>query len=280
MSCNPVSLSQALQQIAEYIKVDPVDLHQYALEDTIGGFHADESLRKWPTGSLWAVEGQILYALVRALKPRRVLELGTYHGCSATHILAAMKANGRGELVCVDNGIDAPGATEIGYMIPAQYLDSVSIANQDIMEFLDRDEPKARGFDIIFEDGMHDPIQVAKVWDETSRGLLNNGGVIISHDACHFLVGDQVQDGIRAGGHDDFQTYLIAPSDCGLAIKRMSNPALFGESWRAFGESGHTTKRKNETLETADGDMLEIVDAPPAETIKEKPKRGRKKKTQ
>lgn len=276
MSCNPVSLSQALQQIAEYIKVDPVDLHQYALEDTIGGFHADESLRKWPTGSLWAVEGQVLYALVRALKPRRVLELGTYHGCSATHIASALKANGGGELVCVDNGVDAPNAPSIGYLIPDNLLDYISLANQDILEFLKRDDLKANGFDFIFEDGMHNPEQIGLTWEKAGGNLLMGTGVIVSHDACHFLVGNQVQDSIRTAGINDFQTYLIAPSDCGLAIKQFIKTPVFGETWRKY--EGMDSVIVPGYIQTADGDTLEIVDAPPAETIKEKPKRGRKPK--
>jgi predicted O-methyltransferase YrrM len=41
----------------------------------------------------------LLYALVRALKPRLVVETGTFSGISSTYIARAMKENGRGQLI-------------------------------------------------------------------------------------------------------------------------------------------------------------------------------------
>src|SRR5688500_4675763 len=51
-------------------------------------------------------DGAILYRLVRELRPRSVLELGSGVGGSAAAILAALRANGSGSLVTVE------GATE------------------------------------------------------------------------------------------------------------------------------------------------------------------------
>jgi hypothetical protein len=51
------------------VKADPQELIGYAAEDTLGGYHWDERQRQFPSGSLWQVEGQMLYALVRWLKP-------------------------------------------------------------------------------------------------------------------------------------------------------------------------------------------------------------------
>lgn len=44
----------------------------------------------------------ILYALVRALQPSRILEIGTRHGGSASIIAAALEDNGRGHIVGLD----------------------------------------------------------------------------------------------------------------------------------------------------------------------------------
>ncbi len=41
----------------------------------------------------------LLYAVVRALKPRLVVETGTFSGVSSTYIARAMKENGRGRLI-------------------------------------------------------------------------------------------------------------------------------------------------------------------------------------
>lgn len=38
--------------------------------------------------------GSFFYGIVRALRPRQVVELGTYHGYSAVHMAAAMRDNG------------------------------------------------------------------------------------------------------------------------------------------------------------------------------------------
>ena len=72
--------------IAAQVHIDAAQLYQYAMSDTLGGYHIDESQRRWPMGSLWGVEGQILYALVRILKPRRVVQIGGWVGCSAMHL--------------------------------------------------------------------------------------------------------------------------------------------------------------------------------------------------
>jgi predicted O-methyltransferase YrrM len=221
-----MNFTQTITAIANQLRLDPVELDLWANEDLIGGYHADERYRKWPTGSIWGVEGQILYALIRALKPDSVLELGTYHGCSATHILAALKANGKGTLVCVDNGSNAPYAPAIGHLIPDELRDIVTLIDRDVVEYV---QDTTQSYDFIFEDAMHSPAQVEAIWSAAVRGLLNPGGVMVSHDAMHFLVGDDVLRGIGEAlvsvpTSDWPYTYLTEPSDCGLAIWRKSKP--------------------------------------------------------
>ena len=46
--------------------------------------------------------GQLLYALVRAMRPTTVLEFGTGHGFSTLHIAAALRDNGEGQLVSAE----------------------------------------------------------------------------------------------------------------------------------------------------------------------------------
>src|SRR3990167_10454525 len=108
-------LHSALEQIASAYSLDANALIAYAAEDLETGWDHGEG--EWPTGSIWQVEGQVLYALVRALKPARVLELGTWYGCSATHILQALEANGYGALLVLDNHVQG-GPAAIGDMIP------------------------------------------------------------------------------------------------------------------------------------------------------------------
>ena len=191
-------------------------LAEYGHEDPHGGWDANEG--GWPIGSIWSIEGRYLYSLVRATKPARVLELGTFHGCSATHIAAALLKNDKGKLTCVDNSwdfrtVDWQGT--VGHMIPDEYRTRIKIVDDDIPTFIDSAKAK---FDIIFEDGDHDPATIEIVWGK-ARKLLKAGGLLITHDAMHFVVGQDIRAAIEALGFEP--TYLLpAPSDCGFAFWR------------------------------------------------------------
>src|SRR5439155_10300973 len=52
------------------------------------------------------------YAMVRALRPRRVVETGIHDGLGSTALLAALRRNGSGELVSID---PKPGT---GWLVP------------------------------------------------------------------------------------------------------------------------------------------------------------------
>lgn len=45
----------------------------------------------------------ILYGLIRSMKPKVVVEVGTYRGFSASWMAQALKENGSGHLYCIDN---------------------------------------------------------------------------------------------------------------------------------------------------------------------------------
>lgn len=208
-------LEAALTRIASAYQLDAPQLITYANEDRHTGW--DKGAGQWPVGSLWRVEGQTLYALVRAFQPRRLLELGTGYGCSATHLLQALAANGHeAALTCVDSGVHrltfGPGS--IGEGIPPALRSMVQIEVNSIDAYAQTEHAP---FDFIFEDGMHSPDQVYTVWSSLPR-LLKPGGVIVSHDALHYLVGADVRHGIEHAGITDALYLDIEPADCGLAI--------------------------------------------------------------
>jgi hypothetical protein len=64
-------LPQALNHIAHVFGFLPSEMIGYASDDPHGGYHAayDDG---FPTGSLWRVEGQALYAIVRTLRPASI----------------------------------------------------------------------------------------------------------------------------------------------------------------------------------------------------------------
>ncbi|MGH7232104.1 MAG: class I SAM-dependent methyltransferase [Nitrospiraceae bacterium] len=61
----------------------------------------EEKLRAAPAEMLWE-ERLLLYTLVRGLKPKRVLEIGVYHGGSTAIISDALDQNGCGMLSSID----------------------------------------------------------------------------------------------------------------------------------------------------------------------------------
>lgn len=244
-----MNLEQALQDMAHY-GFHPGQLIEYAYEDPYSGWDAGEG--DWPVGSLWTVEGRVLYALARAMQPRVVVELGTHHGCSATHILEALHRNGGGQLHAVDLATNRDALFEA---VPTHLHARLTLHNEDAVRWLD-----AYGgeIDLLFEDLDHSTETVKAVW-QRARQRLSTGGMLITHDATHFLVGAAILKGILESGLPFPRFYPIAPSDCGLAI------------WKAPGEfvGGYP-----DTMLTPDGETVPIVDAPP----KVKAKRSKTKR--
>lgn len=267
-----VSLNTALDSIATAFELDADALIDYAAVDPWGGYN-DRYDDGFPTGSVFRVEGQVLYALVRALIDSlipgfpafRALELGTHYGCSATHMAQAIQdSNNNGELTCVDlNGA-------AGNMIPANLKHRVELVTGDMFDYLARQQPAE--FDLIFEDGSHHTEDVERVW-RAAYVLLKPGGIILTHDAEHFHVpsgtgvGAAVKEGIARAGFfsatPPARTYLIAPSDCGLAVWR--KPAekhrhheLPGDILAIEPNADMPTKRKNDELPT----VAELMETP------------------
>lgn len=221
-----IPLDIALDNIATAFDLDTDELIKYADEDSYGGYHPNGGT--FPIGSMWEVEGKVLSALVRAIKPRNILELGTSRGCSATHFLEAMRYNENDcHLDCVDNGSQV---ATIGDLIPPRFAGNYEIHNMDMAQII-ASAPDA-SYDLILEDGMHEPGQVEMVWRAAYR-LLRPGGVILSHDAEHFIVGAAVREGIARAGYfgavPPARTVLIAPSDCGYAYWRKPLEETDGE---------------------------------------------------
>lgn len=200
------TLSETLTLIAEQLSLDAAKLRDYAALDMWTGW--DNGAGEFPIGSLWAVEGKTLYALIRVLKPETVVELGTHYGASSTHILEALRANGSGQLTSVDIQESA------GSMIPAHLRERLAQVHHDAVTWLAA-QP-AESIDIIFEDLFHNESDCEDV-GKLAKIVLKPGGVLVAHDALHFVVGEGVQNGFTAAGLD-YKMYLSEPSDCGLLV--------------------------------------------------------------
>lgn len=220
-------LNEVLQLIASQTKADAQQLIDFAAEDTIGGFHIDESQRKWPVGSLYEVEGQILYALIRYFKPESVVQIGGWAGCSAAHLALAVKANGVGHVTSVDNGGD--GNTEHGNLLPAELQKYVTLIWANGEDWLAAQPDHSIG--LLFEDASHATELVEKLARLAFTKIVP-GGLMVNHDAAHDFaivgggqriyspVGVAIRDGLtRAGVY--YRVYRAEPSDCGIALTVM-----------------------------------------------------------
>lgn len=213
-----MNLHDGLRRIAEYLDLDADELIAYAEQDQIGGWDYDHYKHHWPTGSIFGAEGQILYALVRGMNVLIAAELGTWAGCSASHMAQALiDDDTMGSLTCVDPDQNA------GYLIVQERAGPIVFERRDRLDYL-ASVPDNR-LDLLFNDTPQDVESGAAIAREAQR-VLRPGGVYVVHDAEHFLVGEEIQAGIRAGGINDHLTVKIDDTDCGLAI------------WRKPGDSG------------------------------------------
>lgn len=83
---------------------------------------------------------RILYALIRSLKPRVCVEVGTYRGYAACYMARALQENNSGHLFCIDNfslndyavthGVD-PAAHWIDNMLACGVFDWVTLLQGD-----------------------------------------------------------------------------------------------------------------------------------------------------
>lgn len=129
-----------------------------------------------------------LYYLIRALRPRSVLEVGTHIGASTLYIARALKNNGDGSVTTVDIAdVNAPDGAwrRVGLpMPPRDFADKlgcrepINFVTRASLDFISETDKK---FDFIFLDGDH---SARTVYREVAAALriLNPGGVILLHD--------------------------------------------------------------------------------------------------
>lgn len=238
------ALIDTLFQLEKYLGLELDSLLPLAESDDIGGFHPDASQAKWGAGAIWDVEGRTLYALIRALKPEAVLEIGGGTGCSTNHIASALKANGSGHLVTLDRG-NTP-------QVFAELKSLVDVRNDDAINYLALLPDNS--IDFLLEDADHSEALCAAI-GELAKTKLRPGGVLMAHDAVHFDVGKDVRAGYDLAGLD-FRTYLTDPSDCGWAVWRRPDKAdLIWERTEAIAAQSPVAVNKADTAKQVMDEM-------------------------
>jgi len=173
----------ALDRIAALASVPPAQLQQFRRELREGDL--PETLLHRGAGIAFTHElpqGALLYLLVRALRPRRVVETGVGPGYSTSWLLAALNANGAGELTSLGPGPTA-GRTNgvqnvsVGQFVPPALRTRWTLAIGNSEERLRQILASGDRIDLFFYDNGPDAtrarFELRAAWDAlTDRGVL------------------------------------------------------------------------------------------------------------
>jgi len=173
----------SLDRVAALAGVAPDDLRPFRRELKDGGL--PETLLNRGAGVAFTHElpqGALLYLLTRALAPERAIETGVGPGYSTAWILAALAANGHGELVSLGPGSPAGRATgidgtSVGQFVPPSLRGRWTLAIGNSEDRLRALLGAAHGVDLFFYDnGPSAPrarFELRAAWDALSpRGVL------------------------------------------------------------------------------------------------------------
>lgn len=136
----------------------------------------EKAQRSWPEYfDLGSESGLFLYLIIRATKPKIVVETGVANGISSAIILTAMDANGLGELHSVDMTRDVGHA--FGQKHPRWRLHVTHGRVKDLERVL----KEIGDLDIFFHDADH------SYWAQTgefklAKKYLKHGGILVSDD--------------------------------------------------------------------------------------------------
>lgn len=156
----------------------------------------------WKTGSLFSNEGMRLYNLVRELKPKVIVEVGAWEGCSTSYLACGVRDNGFGKVISIDitKGAGSQLAEELKHF--------VEFRCKNALEYV----PKEK-IDFVFEDGSH-----LTGFTESIAERYKASMVFVSHDYCHRTCFAVTSEFDKVFGKPD-EIFFEPPSDCGLAIK-------------------------------------------------------------
>lgn len=145
------------------------------------------------TGGVNLGDQRALYQVVRALRPRRILEIGTHIGCSTACIALAARRNGEDGAPCCLDTVDVRDVNDevarpwVEYQSPAsprEILKSLGLEQMVSFHVHDSREWMRRAshrYDLVFLDGNH---AAPFVYQEIplALSLLANGGMVVLHD--------------------------------------------------------------------------------------------------
>lgn len=130
-------------------------------------------------------QGALLYLVVRAVRPDRVVETGVRPGYSTAWMLAALEANGRGELTSLGPGTGAgrsPNVRDVGVgqFVPPALRTRWTLALGNTEDRLREVLGTARGVDVFLYDNGPDAVR-ARFELRAAWEALSSRGVLLAH---------------------------------------------------------------------------------------------------
>lgn len=177
--------------LAESFGVDTTAIHNEYMQSNFAQW--SRSRRKqlarfsgpYRFGSTGEFDCESLYFLVRALKPRVVVETGVCYGASSGYILEALARNGTGELYSIDLGND-PQEPPNDFFVPPDSQHHWRLIIGDSKQELPRLLKRLGRIDLFHHDSLHTFEHM--MWEyETAFPHLSTEGVLSSHDVITVL---------------------------------------------------------------------------------------------
>lgn len=150
-------------------------------------------------------EGELLYSIVRAIKPKVCFEIGTHKGFSTHHIIQALKDNGEGHLYTTD-----PYDYGAKHSLPLEQRHWV-----DFLDKMGKDVKLTEKINFAFVDGFHTVDDVVPEIENLLPQLADDA-VVIFHDAQNEP--SNIREGVNAAIKKCKLTTTWLPTKYGLQI--------------------------------------------------------------
>ena len=169
-------------------------LSKFLLDDThkirdffkeAGNIRAEIEARwKIYEGSDWAVRllaPSVIYAIVRALKPKTFVETGVQTGVSTYFILSALERNNYGLLHSVDIRETLDDGKKVGWLVPDELKHRWEFSHGDSLKVVPEMLSELEMVDIFMHDSLHTYEHMSFEF-RTAWEYLHEGGVLITDD--------------------------------------------------------------------------------------------------
>jgi predicted O-methyltransferase YrrM len=171
---------------------------------------------------------EVLYVLVRAARPEIVVETGVLYGASSCHILAALEANGAGELYSIDLGTP-PGEPPYNYLVRPDLVTRWHYIEGEIGRELPSLLAYLGHIDMFYHDSLHTFEHMT--WEyQTAGRWLRSDGLLASHDVrvSDGLLGIFRENAFPAFCRNRGLPYVIARNS-GFVVWRPTRPEATAE---------------------------------------------------